>query len=494
MPSPPELPVTILWFRHGLRIHDNPSLHAAIEDVQVNGSVLMPLFIFDGESAGTKLCGINRFTFLLECLQDLNRQFQSAGSQLNVCRGSPQDIFAEIHNQRQISKLCFEQDCEPIWKTRDEGAKACPPLTFSMFNHVVSAMAKPIRPLDPPDLSTVSYASLNDDLAAKIGLFPEFPSIQEFNLEPESETSRLYIGGESIALGALEVRLEHESKAFARKSFLPNQRNPDILCPPKSLSPDLRFGSLSVRKFYWGILDAFKATQKKSNKPFNPQIVSQLVWREFFYTMSVNNEYYDEMERNEICISIPWYPTVNNPHWKAFTESKTGYPFIDAGMRQLYKEGWIHHVVRNAIACFLTRGDLWISWVDGLRVFLKYLLDADWSVCAGNWMWISSSAFEQVLTCSVCIHPSQYGRRFDPWGKYIQRYLPELAEYPVEYIYEPWDAPIEVQEKAGCVIGKDYPHPIVDHEFVSEKNAQMMNDLKQTLIQKLNQVSCFTIA
>ena len=147
--------------------------------------------------------------------------------------------------------------------------------------------------------------------------------------------------------------------------------------------------------------------------------MAQLIWREFFYTMSVNNEFYAEMERNEICINIPWYNIFHlqrrlfitkkalinilrysidgNPEWQAFQDAKTGYPFIDAGIRQMRVEGWIHHVVRNAIASFLTRGDLWISWEEGLHLFFKYLLDADWSVCAGNWMWISSSAFEQVI-------------------------------------------------------------------------------------------------
>ena len=84
--------------------------------------------------------------------------------------------------------------------------------------------------------------------------------------------------------------------------------------------------------------------------------MSQLIWREFFYTMSVNNAFYAEMDRNEICINIPWYETSENPEWSAFVAAKTGFPFIDAGMRQLYKEGWIHHIVRNALACFLTRG------------------------------------------------------------------------------------------------------------------------------------------
>lgn len=163
-------------------------------------------------------------------------------------------------------------------------------------------------------------------------------------------------------------------------------------------------------------------------------------------------------------------------------------------------------------------GDLWISWEPGLQVFLKNLLDADWSVCAGNWMWISSSAFEQVrilsgkpnttcgdwwartnqdsipacpqvLNCTTCIDPSFYGRRADPWGEYIKRFVPSLAKMPVEYIYEPWKAPLSVQEKAGCVLGKDYPHRIVDHEVASRENAKKMIELKESLLRRLCHVS-----
>jgi cryptochrome len=175
-------------------------------------------------------------------------------------------------------------------------------------------------------------------------------------------------------------------------------------------------------------------------------------------------------------------------YFKAFCEAKTGYPFIDAGVRQLIKEGWVHHIIRNSLACFLTRGDLWISWEHGLQFFLKYLLDADWSVCAGNWMWISSSAFEDVLNCSSCIDPGIYGRRTDPWGDYVKRYIPELANYPVEYVYEPWTAPYDVQVKAGCVVGKDYPDRIVIHEVACVENAKQMNALKDRLMEELSEV------
>ena len=102
-------------------------------------------------------------------------------------------------------------------------------------------------------------------------------------------------------------------------------------------------------------------------------------------------------------------------------EGKTGFPFIDAGIRQIRIEGWTHHIVRNAISMFLTRGDLWLSWVPGADFFYSYLIDGDWAVNSGNWMWVSSSAFEKALNCSFSLDPRRYGRRIDPFGEYIRR-------------------------------------------------------------------------
>ena len=136
------------------------------------------------------------------------------------------------------------------------------------------------------------------------------------------------------------------------------------------------------------------------------------------------------------------------------------------------------------MATFLTRGDLWINWVDGAEFFLEYLLDGDWAVNNGNWMWISSSAFEERLNCPTCIDPGTFGRTADPWGDYVRRYVPELAQYPVEYIYEPWLAPHDVQKKAGCLVGKDYPARIVIHEEVSRENSLKMREIKTKLLEK----------
>ncbi|KAF6723275.1 Cryptochrome-1 [Oryzias melastigma] len=148
-------------------------------------------------------------------------------------------------------------------------------------------------------------------------------------------------------------------------------------------------------------------------------------------------------------------------------------------MTQLRQEGWIHHLARHAVACFLTRGDLWISWEEGVKVFEELLLDADWSVNAGSWMWLSCSSFFQQFFHCYC--PVGFGRRTDPNGDYIRRYLPVLRGFPAKYIYDPWNAPEEVQKAAKCIIGVDYPKPMVNHAEASRINIERMKQIYQQL-------------
>nr|BAF45421.1 cryptochrome precursor [Dianemobius nigrofasciatus] len=499
--------VAVHRFRHGLRLHDNPALLDAVKDCDA----FLPIFIFDGESAGTKLVGYNRMKFLLESLQDIDSQLKKYGGNLYLFHGTPLCVFQYISQTIGLHKLCFEQDCEPIWQHRDDLVKkfckengikciervshtlwnphdviktngGIPPLTFEMFVHTVSVIGPPPRPVEDVEWSVVNFGVLPmSSIPSDIKVFKNFPTPEDFGISSEvGNMNRIiqWIGGESQALRHLQERLKVEENAFREGYCLPNQARPDLLGPPTSQSAALRFGCLSVRKFYWSIQDMYSSICGPSP---NQNITSQLIWREYFYTMSVGNEYYAEMDRNPICLNIPWKNDYGSDFnkWK---EGKTGYPFIDAIMRQLIQEGWIHHVARNAVACFLTRGDLWISWEEGLNFFLQYLLDADWSVCAGNWMWVSSSAFEQLLDCSHCMCPVNYGRRLDPWGQYIKRYIPELKNYPVEYLYEPWKAPLHVQETAGCIVGKDYPERIIDHQIASEKNRSYMDEIRNRLM------------
>jgi len=505
--------VTILWFRNGLRFHDNESLAAASSDPTTK---LLPLFIFDGETPTTKLCKFNKMEFLLECLEDLDESFSECGGTLNMVLGKPVEVFTKLSKYFDVVRICFDQDCEAYWLERDNAVKnfcashkikvvenigatlwdplqvieangGFPPLTYAQFCHVSKAVGPPLRPRDDVDLSNVDFVDLataENLVSDNLTLFPTTPSPEMLGIErdPLWKEKKIYNGGEREALKYYVKRIEHEKTAFLEGTFMPNRKDPDIFNPPKSLSPDLRYGCLSVRKFYWAAMDAWEEVNGRECGTYT--IVSQLIWREFFYCMSANNPFYGEMERNPICIDVPWYDMPDQ--LEAFENGKTGFPFIDAGIRQMRQEGWIHHIVRNALSMFLTRGDLWLNWEPGYELFMNYLIDGDWAVCSGNWMWVSSSAFEKSLNSSFCLDPTVYGWRVDPNGCYVKKYLPELADMPIEYVYSPWKAPLEVQEKAKCIIGKDYPAPIVDHKAASQRNCRNMEELQKLLLARCN--------
>lgn len=195
-----------------------------------------------------------------------------------------------------------------------------------------------------------------------------------------------------------------------------------------------------------------------------------MIWREFYYSVAAATPNFDKMVGNRICAQIPWEN--NKSFIEAWTYGRTGFPFIDAIMRQLRQEGWIHHLARHAVACFLTRGDLWCHWEEGQKVFEELLLDADWALNAGNWMWLSASAFFHQYY--RVYSPIAFGKKTDPEGKFIKKYVPELKNYPNGFIYEPWKASLESQKKFGCIIGTDYPKPIVDHDVVMKANLAKM--------------------
>ncbi|XP_053955954.1 cryptochrome-1 [Anastrepha ludens] len=513
----------VLWFRHGLRLHDNPALLEAISD-KAEGVALIPLFIFDGESAGTKTVGYNRMRFLLKSLADINNQLQavhsSAGGlgKLYLFQGNPTAIFRRLNDHCQLNKICFEQDCEPIWNRRDDSVRALcnelgieavekvshtlwdprtvistnggiPPLTYQMFLHTVEIIGLPPRPVEDPDWNGVELLQLPESILMELNAFTQFPTPEDMNVFPENVSYVAKVkwrGGEQQALLHLTERLNVEEHAFKHGYYLPNQAHPNIVESPKSMSAHLRFGCLSVRRFYWSVHDLFKNVQLEAyhqgiHMTGGEHITGQLIWREYFYTMSVNNPYYDRMEGNEICLNIPWAKPAAD-QLESWRSGHTGFPLIDAAMRQLLAEGWLHHTLRNTVATFLTRGALWQNWEHGLRHFLKYLLDADWSVCAGNWMWVSSSAFERLLDSSRVSCPIAFSKRLDPKGEYIRQYVPELAGVPQEYIHEPWRMPQELQERYECLIGVHYPERIVDLAKMSKRNTLAMQALRHSLI------------
>ncbi|KAK9967075.1 hypothetical protein ABG768_001492 [Culter alburnus] len=490
---------SIHWFRKGLRLHDNPALLEALK----GANTLRCVYFLDPWFAGASNLGVNRWRFLLQSLEDLDSSLRKLNSRLFVIRGQPANIFPRLFKEWKVSRLTFECDSEPFGKERDAAIKKLaseagvevivkishtlydlnriielnggqPPLTYKRFQTLVSGMEPPEPPLDPPtqELMGNCMTPVSDDHGEKYGV----PLLEELGFDTEGLAPAVWPGGESEALRRMDRHLGPDSVAAWQENFeRPKMNSSPLLASPLGLSPYLRFGCLSCRLFYSKLTQLYKKVKNNANPSIS--LYDKILWREFFYTAATNNPRFDRMEGNPICIRIPW--DRNAEALAKWAEARTGFPWIDAIMTQLRQEGWIHHLARHAVACFLTRGDLWISWEEGMKVFEELLLDADWSVNAGSWLCHSCSSFFQQFFHCYC--PVGFGRRIDPNGDFIRRYLPALRDFPAKFIYDPWNAPEDVQLAAKCVIGVDYPKPMVNHAEASRLNIERMRQIYQQL-------------
>ncbi|XP_076036319.1 (6-4)-photolyase [Oratosquilla oratoria] len=475
----------IHWFRKGLRLHDNPALLAAIEE----GVEVWPVFILDPWFVSNARVGQNRWRFLAQTLVDIDQSLRKLGSRLFVVRGKPEEVFPDLFKSWNVKKITWEIDLEPYAVSRDlkiekiakeNGVQVVHkvghtlyntekiiktnlgkvPLTYQSMQSLVAKMGHPAKPLDAP---TSLKCRLKDSVLNDAVYDP--PTLKELGVDESKLEPCLYPGGEVEALRRLELHMQRKNWVC---KFEKPKTSPNALLPSTTvLSPYLKFGCLSPRLMYFRLLDVYKCGPH-SQPPVS--LLGQLLWREFFYTVGSATPNFDKMEGNKVCRQIPWKK--DEKLLQAWTEARTGYPFIDALMTQLRKEGWIHHLGRHAVACFLTRGDLWQPWEEGMKVFEELLLDADWFLNAGNWMWLSASAFfHQYFRV---YSPVSFGKNTDKTGDYIRKYLPILKKYPDKYIYEPWNAPLSMQKAAGCIIGQDYPKRVVDHDVARKQNMDRM--------------------
>lgn len=426
----------------------------------------------------------------MESLSDLNLSLMKLNSFLIVLKGEPKFLFKEKFKEWQISLLCYETDTEPYARLRDSEinslAQSMKVKTFQVSSHTLYDMEFLLQANQGK--VCLSYTSMLN-LMAKVGV-PEkpimgkvtgftalplkqeeyrIPTMEEIGVDPMGCGPCLFKGGESEALERLASFLKKEDwvAKFEKPKTVPNSLKPSTTV----LSPYLKFGCLSVRYLY----DELKKIEMKNKKSTQPPVslLGQIFWREFFYFVGTFTPNFDKIENNRICKQIKW--DTDEEFFTKWKTAQTGYPFIDAIMTQLKQEGWIHHLARHSVACFLTRGDLWLSWEKGLEVFEEWLLDADWSLNAANWMWLSASSF--FYQYWRVYSPVEFGKKTDKNGDYIRKYLPVLKNMPREFIYEPWMAPDYVQKKAGCVVGVDYPAPMVDHKIVSARNVERMKKM-----------------
>jgi len=473
-----------VWFRKCLRLHDN----AALIKAAALGQGVIPFFILDPWFDRSKV-GVNRYRFLLECLKDLDQTLRSDhGSRLLVLRGRPDEVLRDIFEGKgpfQLTSLFWERDSEPYARVRDARVES---LAKGFGVHTESFLGHTLLDLDavaakPGFKAPISMRSIQSLVSASGPIregkpVPKIPplSIEGFLVPDISEfyaetpASSVFPGGEREALRRLTATCADVD--FVCGFEKPKTSSTGRIGKPwepstTGLSPYLKFGCISVRTAWNAIA---KCHQGRPHSQPPQSLHGQLLFREMFYVLGAAVPNFDKEDGNSMCKKIPWGSDARL--LAAWEQGMTGYPFIDALMRQLKQTGWIHHLGRHAVACFLTRGDLWQSWTAGRDIFDRLLLDADWALNNGNWLWLAG----------VAPFSAPYFRIYDPCpgpksslnaeqtGEFIRHFVPELTKMPTRYIYKPWTAPAAEQKRAGCIIGQHYPAPIVDHQIAREGN------------------------
>jgi cryptochrome len=297
------------------------------------------------------------------------------------------------------------------------------------------------------------------------------PTLEEMGIDPADATSP-HKGGETVGLALLTSHIANEEYVgtFEKPATAPTAFDPRATT---LLSPHMHFGSVSVRKFWWDVQDVLqrRRVEKKKNSGEPVNLPGQLLFRDMYFAAHAKVGFaFGQAVGNPVARFIPWHLQSNYQHnvssgtyvvddpqaeeyFRRWKEGRTGFPWIDALMRQLKQEGWIHHLGRHAVACFLTRGGCYVSWERGAEVFEEWLIDHEVACNAGNWMWLSCTAFFSQFY--RCYSPVAFPKKWDPEGAFVRRYVPELANFDKKYVYEPHKAPIADQKSWGCMIKGD---------------------------------------
>ena len=509
-------PSVLHWFRRDLRMKDNQALNLALRHAAKNKHPLIPVFFLDPRLYSPSVCGVVRMRFVLESLHSLRKDLQNkCGLNLRVVSGHPTDFLPQLARQWNTRHVFWEEEYAPVEKQRDQditkdlnalnisvttapgftvydpkvllqevGGPKYVPVSMKNFLSLVERVGDPKKPEEfdfeaMKILVKESKESMKEEIQDNI---LEIPSLSELGYEEDGDNANAertsvwdrFPGGEEEGMARMDEFMGRNNGRTAAKFSKP-ATSPAAFSPRDTtvLSPYLALGVVSSRIFHVRLRE-MESRMKVAEMP-QTRLWGQLMWREHFWLLANCTENFHSMKGNTVCRQIDWDTGKEaEERLKRWEEGNTGFPWIDGLMRQLREEGFVHHLGRHSLACFLTRGDLWVSWEKGAAVFEKFLIDYDYALNSANWMWLSCSAFF-VMYYRV-YSPVAFAKKWDVDGEFIRRYVPVLKQMPTKYIHEPWKAPIEVQRRSGCIIGKDYPKPMVDHGYISKVNIQRMKE------------------
>jgi len=445
----------IVWFRRDLRSCDHPALYSACESFDL----VVPVFILDERLLEGRFASGPRTAFMLESLRVLDGRLGDLGGRLFVRSGRPEEVLpqlaaetgaAAVHWTSDVSPFALARDRAVTGALREQGVEAvpCPGNYCADVSVPRTKKGKPVTVFTPfwkiqrdlerrPVLPAPAKVSVPGDLDP--GELPAGPLLGEELAEPWCAP------GETEARRALDEWIDGPVDSYEK-------RHDDLTGGTSGLSAWIRWGCISPREVEQRAIDRGGAGAHA--------FVRQLAWRDFYAHVLLM--FPDNIE-------LEYQPRFRDLEWdtdpgllEAWRSGQTGFPLVDAGMRQLGATGWMHNRARMVVGSFLTK-DLHLDWREGELWFERMLLDAEPAQNNGNWQWIASTGVDPAPYFRRIFNPMLQQERFDPGGEYIRRWVPELAGVPEKRLTEPWKMTPEEQEEAGCVIGTDYPAPVVDH-------------------------------
>jgi deoxyribodipyrimidine photo-lyase len=476
----------LVWFRRDLRVADNAALFQALK----NCTKVHCVFVFDTEILQHLTSQDRRVAFIRESLVELDELLRAAALQagveaslaaqlgLIVLHGNTLKEIPHLAKQIEAQAVFANHDDEPAALGRDaqvRGGLANAGIAFHTYkDHVIferqevltlagnpytvftpykNAWLKKIQPEDLAAHPVSEHASALVPRPAQFRLpVPTLPDIDFENIDLKALHYKSGVSGAQALLEDFLHRIDQYEET----------RNFPAIKGPSYLSVHLRFGTISIRQL------ALEAWRRYKTSEGASVWLSELIWRDFYAQILANFPHVTERCFKPDYDAIPWD---HGPHGKAlfaaWCEGRTGYPLVDAAMAQINQTGYMHNRLRMVVASFLTK-DLGVDWRWGEKYFAQHLIDFDLSANNGGWQWASSSGCDAQPYFRI-FNPVTQSEKFDPKGKFIKRYLPQLAALETADIHAPWEAKPLALQAAGITLGKDYPLPVVNHAEAREK-------------------------
>lgn len=457
MSAQPTYTRIIVWLRRAMRTDDNPALWQAVQDA----SSVVPFLCLSDDPSYREVT--HRRRFIRGVIGGLDASLRKAGTALHVRSGDPETELVAAVRAYGADAVYAVALSDPYSLARDERidrALRSVQVPFVRFPDrvlrgpydVLTGARTPFRVYTPYRNAWMAGADeIAPTLAAPRRIAPVALA------EGSVHVNRLgwqeaAVNDPTAALVRLKAFMTGGAHAYAERRDLPS------IDGTSRLSPFLAVGAVSIRRVYHAAREARDGSTSGGRKGIDT-FINELVWREFYYQILSHFPHAAAGPFRPEFDAIPWHREKKGfERWK---EGTTGYPIVDAAMRQLRDEGWMHNRARMIVASFLTK-DLHLNWQWGERYFFAMLTDADHASNNGGWQWAAGTGTDASPWFRI-FNPVLQGKKFDPDGAYVRRYVPELARMPVAVIHEPWRADRQEQEAAGCIVGRDYPSPIVDH-------------------------------